>query len=134
MLKANVNVKASQNIKRQLPMTLNWLYRRKSRYVIIFLDDSCTNHNLMLHTQMNQDTILENIKKVSDSSMQCVKIVSLTMDNDSPLKTPEGRKSIQEAGIKGVEDVGEWIVKSIEVDLKEAKTAQVLEHYFKLPK
>lgn len=83
---------------------------------------------------MNQDAILENIKKASDSSMQCVKIVSLKMDNDSPLKAPEGQKSIQEAGIKGVEDVGQWIVKSIEADLKEPKTAQMLECYFKLPK
>ena len=80
---------------------------------------------------MNQDTILENIKTASDSSMQCVKIVSLKMDNDSPLKTPDGQRNIREAGINGVEDVGEWIVKSIEVDLREAKTAQMLERYFR---
>ncbi len=65
--------------------------------------------------------------------MLCVKIVSLKMDNDSPLKTPDGLKSIRDAGIKGVEDVGGWIVKSIKQDLREAKTAQMLEHYLKLP-
>ena len=79
---------------------------------------------------MNQDQILQGIKEASDSSMQCVKMVSLTMDNDSRLKTAAGQKSIQDAEIEGVKDIGEWIVKSMEKDLMEAKTAQELELYF----
>ena len=55
------------------------------------------------------------------------------MDNDSPLlKSPDGRKSIHEAGIKGIEDIGQWIVQSLEVHLKEVKTAQMLKRYLKL--
>lgn len=79
---------------------------------------------------MNQDQILQGIKEASDSSMQCVKMVSLTMDNASRLKTAAGQKSIRDAGIEGVKDIGEWIVKSIEENLKEAKTAQELDLYF----
>ena len=80
---------------------------------------------------MDQDKILQDIKEASDSSMQCVKMVSLKMDNHSILrKTADVQKSIQDAGIEGVKDIGEWIVKSMEVDLKEAKTAQELDLYF----
>ena len=81
---------------------------------------------------MNLDAIQEKVKKTSKSSLQCVKIVSLKMNSDSTLNTPNEQKKIQAAGIKGLEDVGKWIVKSVEEDLKEAETAQMLERYFKL--
>jgi benzoyl-CoA reductase/2-hydroxyglutaryl-CoA dehydratase subunit BcrC/BadD/HgdB len=76
--------------------------------------------------QINVDAIQETVKKASKSSLQCVQIVSLKVDSDSPLKTPDGQKRIQDAGISGVKDVGKWIVKSVEEHLKEAKTAQML--------
>jgi predicted house-cleaning NTP pyrophosphatase (Maf/HAM1 superfamily) len=82
--------------------------------------------------QKNMNDIQEIVKKASKSSLQlqCVKIVSLKMDSDSPLKTdPDGQEKIQKAGIYGVKDVGKWIVKSVEEDLKEAKTAHMLERY-----
>ena len=81
---------------------------------------------------MNLDAIQEKVKKTSKSSLQCVKIVSLKMNSDSTFNTPNGQKKIQAAGIEGLEDVGKWIVKSVEEDLKEAETAQMLERYFKL--
>ena len=82
--------------------------------------------------QTEMDAIQEMVKKASKSSLQCVQIVSLKMDSDSPLKTPDGQKRIQDAGINGVKDVGKWIVKTVEEELKEAKTAQMLKHYLRL--
>ena len=83
------------------------------------------------HYYMSQ-TIEEKVNQASDSLMQTLGIFSLKMDNDSPLKTPEGQQRIRDAGIKGIEDVGTWIVESLEEHLKEVKTAQLLKHYFKL--
>ena len=51
------------------------------------------------------------------------------MDNDSLLKSREGQQNIRDAGIKGVKDVGKWIVKSLEEHLKENATAQMLKTY-----
>ena len=41
------------------------------------------------------------------------------MDKDSPLKSQEGQQNICDAGIKGVKDVGQWIVRSVEKHLKQ---------------
>ena len=82
--------------------------------------------------QTEIDALQEMIKKASKSSLQCIKIVSLKMDIDSPLKTPDGQKRIQDAGINGVKDVGKWIVKTVKDHLKEAETAKMLKHYLKL--
>ena len=87
------------------------------------------------HTCINITQIIkEKINKASESdssSTQCLKVVSLKIDNDSPLKSPEGRQSIQEAGIEGIEDVGRWIVDSLEAPLKEIKTAEMLKCYLR---
>ena len=64
--------------------------------------------------------------------MRCLGLYSLKVDNDSLLKSPEGQRSIREAGISGVKDVGKWIVTSLEDHLKENTTAQLLKSFFGL--
>ena len=77
--------------------------------------------------------IREKIKsKTSDSPMRSLGLYSLRVDNDSVLKSAEGQRSIRDAGISGVKDVGKWIVSSLEDHLKENMTAQILKSYFGL--
>ena len=64
--------------------------------------------------------------------MRSLELFSLKVDNDSLLKSDEGQQNIRDAGIKGVKDVGKWIVKSLEEHLKENSTAQMLKSYLKL--
>ena len=71
--------------------------------------------------------------KASDSPiMRTLGLFSLTVDNDSLLRSEKGQQKIHGVGIKGVKDVGRWIVKSLEEHLKEVSTAQMLKSYLKL--
>ena len=72
------------------------------------------------------------MSQASDSPMRCLGLYSLKVDNDSLLKCDEGEKNIRDAGIKGVKDVGRWIVKCLEEHLKEKATARMLETYLHL--
>ena len=54
------------------------------------------------------------------------------MDDDSLLKTQEGQRSIRDAGIKGIMDVGKWIVEALEKYLKENDTADALKKQFRM--
>lgn len=68
--------------------------------------------------------------KASDSPLRCVELFSLKVDKDSVLQSREGQQNIHDAGIKGVKDVGKWIVKALEEHLKENTTAQLLKTFF----
>ena len=68
--------------------------------------------------------------KASDSPLRTVDLYSLKVDNDSLLKCQEGQQNIRDAGIKGVKDVGKWIVETLEGHLKEKDTAKVLQEQF----
>ena len=70
--------------------------------------------------------------KASDSPMRTVGLFSLTVDNDSLLRSEKGQQKIHGVGIKGVKDVGRWIVQSLEKHLKEVATAQMLKSYLRL--
>lgn len=66
--------------------------------------------------------------------MRTVELFSLKVDNDSVLKSQEGQQNIRDAGIKGVKHVGEWIISTLEKDMKESETAMSLKSYLKLDK
>ena len=72
------------------------------------------------------------MSQASDSPMRCLGLYRLTMDKDSLLNSDEGEKKISGAGIKGVKDVGRWIVKCLEEHLKEKATARMLKTYLHL--
>ena len=57
-------------------------------------------------------------------------LFSLKVDNDSLLKCHEGQQNIRDAGIKGIKDVGTWIVEALEEHLKEMDTAKALKKQF----
>ena len=61
--------------------------------------------------------------------MRTVELYSLKVDNDSLLKSQEGQQNIRDAGIKGVKDVGRWIVRTLEEHVKERNTAESLKCY-----
>ena len=69
--------------------------------------------------------------KASDSPLRTVDLYSLKVDNDSLLKCQEGQQNILDAGIKGVKDVGKWIVEALKKHLKEEDTAKALQEQFK---
>ena len=64
--------------------------------------------------------------------MRSVELYSLKVDNDSLLKSDEGQQNIRDAGIKGIKDVGRWIIRTLEEHVKERKTAQKLKSYLNL--
>ena len=68
--------------------------------------------------------------KASDCPIRTVDLYSLKVDNDSLLKCQEGQQNIRDAGIKGVKDVGKWIVKTLKKKLKEKDTAKALQEQF----
>ncbi len=57
-------------------------------------------------------------------------LYSLKVDNDSLLKCQEGQQNIRDAGIKGIKDVGKWIMEALEEHLKEKDTARTLKKQF----
>ena len=70
--------------------------------------------------------------QASNSPLRSVGLYSLKLDKDSLLKSEKGQKNIQDAGIKGVKDVGRWIVTSLAEHLKEIATAGRLKDYLNL--
>ena len=64
--------------------------------------------------------------------MRTVELYSLQVDNDSLLKSQEGQQNIRDAGIKGVKDVGRWIIRTLEEHMEEIKTAESLKSYLDL--
>ena len=75
----------------------------------------------------------EKIKsQVPDTPLRCLGLYSLKLDKDSLLKSEKGQQNIRDAGIKGVKDVGRWIVTSLEEHLKEIATAGKLKDYLNL--
>ena len=70
--------------------------------------------------------------KASDSPLRTVNLFSLRVDNDSHLKCQEGQQNICDAGVKGIKDVGKWIVEALEEHLKETDTAKALKKQFEV--
>ena len=58
-----------------------------------------------------------------------MELYSLQVDNDSLLKSQEGQQNIRDAGIKGVKDVGRWIIRTLEEHMEESKVAESLKSY-----
>ncbi len=61
-----------------------------------------------------------------------MELFSLKVDNDSLLKSQEGQQNILDAGIKGVKDVGRWLVTTLEKHMEESRTAESLKSYLDL--
>lgn len=72
------------------------------------------------------------IDKVSDSPVRSLDIYFLRVDPDSDLDSMDGHQMISEAGIKGVKDVGRWIVSTLDDHLGEKEIAKKLKEHFHL--
>jgi hypothetical protein len=70
--------------------------------------------------------MLEQLGRVPSRS---VKFFSFSQDRDSILNTPDGRRKLQQAGIKTTQDVGDWIADTFESKLDQDELASKLRDF-----
>ena len=61
--------------------------------------------------------------------LRTVKFFSFSLDNDSNLKTAENQQRLKEAGVHGVQDVGDWIVETLRTHFNMDDVADQLYHF-----
>jgi len=67
--------------------------------------------------------------KAGPSKLRTIKFFSFSLDNDSNLKTAENQQSLREAGVHGVQDVGDWIVETLRTHFSMDDVADQLYHF-----
>ena len=75
----------------------------------------------------------ETLKKIGASPARKVQFFSFNQENDSVLRSDDGRRRLEEVGIGSPRDVGVWLVSVFQRDFGQEKLASQLETFIHNP-
>ena len=75
----------------------------------------------------------ETLKKIGASTSRKVQFFSFDQENDSVLRSDDGRRRLEEVGIGSPRDVGAWLVSVFQRDFGQEELASQLEAFIHNP-